>query len=392
MKVSDIPTCYACRACEDICPHDALQFKKDTLSGILFPVIDDKSCLNCSACYVKCITKLDSAEPRKAYILESKEMNDLMQCSSGGAFYEIAALFIDNYGGYVFGAEYDQELNICHNMYNNKEGIKRFRKSKYVQSITDGIFPSIREKLESGEYVLFSGTPCQVAGLRKYLKKKYDTLFTIDLICTGVMAPSIYYKFLSQYNINEIDYFDWRYKHSEPDGKFNIMDSAMIMKDGSIQQNKGTTQLKRLYGKKIGYKQSCYTCEYASIRRYGDITLGDYWSEKSFFRNEVNKGSSAVIVNTEKGKIILDKLLSKIDLYIAEIDIQKIINQNPALTKPTSCPNKNSNFWNDFSKGKDIKFLLNKYTKDRITGRLKMAIADVLPESIVRMIQAIKRK
>lgn len=388
-RIDKVTRCYACHGCEDSCKKNAIQFARNDISGISFPTIDNELCSNCSACYMRCTQEIMSNRPKSSYVLETKNGNDLLAASSGGAFYEIAVLFINKYQGSVYGVEYDQDLMAHHNRYDNENDIKRFRKSKYISSDIDGIFSQIKEELRSGSFVLFSGTPCQTVGLKKYLAGECNHLFTIDLICTGVLAPSIYRKLMRLYDSVENKHFDWRYKRETDFGEWNLNDSALVCEQGVIQ-DENIIRIKRLFGKKIGYKRSCYDCEYARINRYGDITLGDYWSHKSLFHDAPNRGTSVVIINTERGKQLFDGL-DKEKVSFAEIELQKIIDQNPALSKASVCPVNNYKFWKEFcAPDCDIKYLLKKYTKNTMIGRIKMGIGRFIPSSVMQKIHNLR--
>lgn len=198
-KIVDDNMCYGCGACENVCPQNCIRMEYDQY-GFLHPIIDEASCIDCKLCQKRCIalsesTGIDILKDNK-YIGINKDRNVQLNSSSGGAFTAIAESLGN--GNTIFcGAKFNSQMMVVHGWTNDVKQLAQFRKSKYVQSKTDVIYKQIKEFLEAGKRVVFSGTPCQVAGLYASLGKSYEELFTIDLICTGVSSPGLFQKYVN---------------------------------------------------------------------------------------------------------------------------------------------------------------------------------------------------
>lgn len=381
-NILEVKTCYSCRGCMNICNSDAIRFEKNQY-GISCPKIIESRCTECSLCIRKCEQHITMRQPEECILVETKEERELLLASSGGAFYKLADIFLKREKSIVYGAMYDENMVVVHAPAYTIHETEKFRKSKYVQSEMGTCFQEIEGALISGQNVLFSGTPCQVSGLLKYLSVDYDNLVTIDLMCTGVMIPVIFSNFLDLYKQRNVTSFDWRYKHQLKDSSWNIMDSSLIIA-GERYQDRMTTLIKKLYGKGYGYMDSCYQCRFATVERCSDITLGDFWGEKSVFGYRPNRGTSAVLLNTEKGQRLFQQI-HKSEIRSRPVELSELTKQNPSLCRPKQCPIKNKRFLDELQ-CKDIRKLLVKYTRNRFFSSVKMTLAVILPAQFVKSI------
>lgn len=199
MKIKEImidKKCSGCMACVNICPKDAIKIKR--IDGFEYPYIDDKICIKCGKCNISCPIINNHEEKKysqKVYAAKNKNTEIRMNSSSGGVFTLIAEWILDN-NGVVFGAKFNEKMQVVHDYAETKEGLAVLRGSKYVQSQIGISYKKVKEFLESGKKVLFTGTPCQVEGLLSFLGKKYDNLYTQDIICHGVPSPLVWKKYI----------------------------------------------------------------------------------------------------------------------------------------------------------------------------------------------------
>lgn len=312
--------CVGCRSCEQKCPKKCISIRPDK-EGFLYPVVDSDSCIGCKVCINSCpaINKPQKRQPISVYALKNKDKKRILSSASGGASDVFAGYIIDN-GGVVYGCAYDKDMSVKHIEVTGKDGLKRIQSSKYVQSDIGDSYTRAKERLDSGKMVLFTGTPCQVAGLYAFLgNKEYDKLYTVDLICHGVPSPLLFKKYLAYQEDmlkEKIVSFDFRSKEKRG------WATQYLLKT----QNKSKSRTLKLdrYGKHFMdgdcYRESCYTCPYSDIKRVSDITVGDFWGiDKSHPEFSSALGVSSVLVNTKKGQILSDSISRYADITKATV-------------------------------------------------------------------------
>lgn len=330
--------CYGCRACEKICPKSAISIKPNS-EGFIYPILDLDKCVDCGMCHNVCPYDNPPIEhsPIKAFAFQYHNNIKLLKSSSGGAFPAMADYILSK-GGYVCGCIYNNNKEAIHVVSNHSDVVALMSGSKYVQSDLLNVYPEIKKLLDGRQLVLFSGTPCQVAGLLNYLKKTYDNLFTVDLICHGVPSPLLLKRYLDSYK-NEV--VDLQFRDKMRNGWCS---------QGSIKIKYGSKKykIKRIspYNDSYYYyyylrnsvsRISCYSCAFATRHRISDITIGDYWNIQDIIP-ELNKakGVSAVLANTNKGVSLIDKI--KNDAILYETSIDDIVKGNGNLQKPCEMP------------------------------------------------------
>lgn len=330
--------CTGCTACMNVCPKNAIQMREDE-EGFLYPKVDEKKCIDCKLCQKVCECNKDKKEKSlQAYGLKLKDLEARKSSSSGGAFTALSD-YILNCSGIVYGAAFDEKFNVIHKRAENQMQRDELKKSKYVQSDLKNIFKDIKQDLESGKTVLFTGTPCQVDGLKRYLYNVDITnLYTCDLICHGVPSPKVYKDYLNYITNNgkkEIKKFDFR------DKKYGW---GSCYETYEYSNNKKNTDLKyrEIFYSDFALRTSCYECNYSNLNRVSDITIGDFWGiEKKNINFKDTYGVSLIIINSQKGKELFEKIKSCIE-YI-KVDINDSLQHN--LVKPTEKPKEREEFW-----------------------------------------------
>ena len=268
--------CVGCRSCEQSCPKHCISFVEDK-EGFLYPEVDDKKCIECKICLKVCPcenAKLHRSTPKKVWAWKSTKSADVMRSASGGAA-DSAAKTVLEMNGVVYGAAYDEKFVVSHIEVTDDEDRKKIQSSKYVQSDLKDCYTKIKKRLTQNRKVLFTGCPCQVAGLYAFLGGDKNNLYTIDLICHGVPSPKFlkrYLEYQSEKNGGQVNYLNFRSKDKKGW-------STRI----KIKTKKKTMEMPLVldrYGKHFMegdcYRESCYQCEFANINRVGDITVGDF--------------------------------------------------------------------------------------------------------------------
>lgn len=361
--------CTGCTACASVCPTGSISMKEDR-EGFLQPHINTKTCIFCHRCEKTCpiITpKMISSDfDTQAYIAINKDEDVRMMSSSGGIFHAFAKWTIEQ-GGVVFGARFNDQWEVVHDYTETIEGIGPFMRSKYVQSRIGDTFKQAKQFLEAGRQVLFVGTPCQIGGLKAYLKKDFDNLFSMDFICHGVPSPRVWREYLSRLKTgtksDRIVGINFRDKKN---GWINFQ--PVIETDSStIRKNMMDDTYFRGFLKDIYQRKSCYDCRFKLSHRNSDITLADAWGVQYFYPEMYDdKGTSLVLAHSEFGYTILSE---RDELIIKEIGIEAPLYYNPSLNKSVAYPQRRKAFFAAFSMG--LHYLANHYIdKDPAVIRL----------------------
>lgn len=338
--------CCGCGACMNICPAHAISFVENNV-GFLFPHIDDKKCTGCGLCKTVCAFQNIEEEnrPLSTYVASNQNREVSKFSASGGVFAAIASAVLKE-KGMVFGAVLDEKINPVHVCIDNINDLKPMQGSKYVQSYIGWSYSEVKKLLNEGKQVLFSGTPCQVAGLKGYLKKDYDNLLTVDIVCHGVPNSKFFKEYIASLE-NKLDGKVVEFKFRDKSIGWGKNGRAFFEKNGRIYSKKIYASESPYYACFLGdisFRESCYICKYASNKRPADISLGDFWGiEKEhpeLLKNRTfseHNGISVVIANTEKGKMFLKKCK---ELKLVETEFSKASNGNPQLREATIMPKK----------------------------------------------------
>ena len=313
--------CCGCSACEQICPKSCISFKKDE-EGFLYPEKDASTCIDCGLCEKVCpfsdnYTETTNTDPE---VYAAYDESSRTRSSSGGIFYTLAKYVIEEKRGWVFGAAFADHFQLQHIGVNNMQDVEKLRGSKYLQSKMGDTFLQIKRLLTDGVFVLFVGTPCQVAGLRAFLRKPFDNLFTADLVCHGTPSQQMF-----DYHINYLErkhkakLTSYKFRYEDGWGGCEICDFANPEKHKMLPTYELSPYLYSfMYA--LTYRYSCYNCRFAKIPRQGDITLADYWGVKEFFPQvNAEKGVSLVLINSQHGLDIWNAVESQCISYKSNI-------------------------------------------------------------------------
>lgn len=361
IEIVEKSDCVGCEACVQRCPKQCIVMKEDA-EGFLYPQIDIEKCIDCGLCERVCPV-INQGEPRKplvAYAAKNQDESVRLSSSSGGVFTALAEYVIAQ-GGVVFGARFDESWNVVHDYVETIEGLSAFRGAKYVQSRIGQSFLRAETFLKQGRMVLFSGLPCQITGLKKFLRKDYDNLITVELFCHGVPSPMVWKRFLEE----EVAIPHIRLK------SISFRDKVSGWKNYSFfysQEDANGVQLHRMpFAKNLfmrGFladlylRPSCYHCPAKQFKSGSDLTIGDYWGVKLAHPElDDDKGVSAVLVNTDRGAAIL-QAVQQVSLYASTFE--NVVKCNPALMKSAQEPAKRPLFFE----------LLNQYKVSEIVVKL----------------------
>lgn len=336
LNTNDYASCYGCRACEHICPKNAIAMVQNE-EGFLYPKLDESKCIRCGLCQKACpydSAKLENKEPLCVYAAQYKNREALQKSSSGGIFSAVADYVLERNGA-IAGCIFNEKFEPIHVVTKDKDTIKKMQGSKYVQSDIQYTYPQIKELLGKGTLVLFSGTPCQIEGLKKYLQKDYENLITMDLICHGVPSPKLLSAYLESERRNKGTVTDLKFRNKERNGWCSRGNISYKDKIKTISPFNNSYYY--YYLKNNVNRMSCYSCKYSSTDRVGDISIGDYWNLEDVLPNIDTKwGYSVVLVNSQKGKDLIENIKSSLILY--ETDLHSAVKGNGNLSEPCEMP------------------------------------------------------
>ncbi len=342
--------CCGCAACYSICPTRCITMMKD-MDGFLYPVVDKSSCVNCGLCKKVCPMLQMNKENRKdleeAYGLIHNDSLILKSSSSGGLFTALAQAIFDK-GGCVFGAAFSNDfMRVQHIMTENLEELKVLRGSKYIQSDVGNSYKEVKEQLKNDRVVLFTGTPCQTAGLKLYLGHDYDNLFLVDIICHGTPSPLLWQKYLLFISDNNMSHkvVSVNFRNKEKGWQQYGMEICFENGDRYYRTLHEEPYMK-LFLKDYCLRESCYQCQVKATGPISDITIGDFWGvEQTEIKMDIFEGISLALVHTEKGKKLLKE--TKANMQCMKTDYNLAINKNPSFCHSVCKPLERVSFFDD---------------------------------------------
>jgi len=357
--------CYGCNACADICSFGAITMEEDR-EGYLYPVVDKSKCTDCGQCYKTCIRrnpKLVEYEPSypKAYCAYNKEDKVRRDSSSGAIFPILARHVIEEKQGVVVGVRFDENMKAVSDMAETMEEAKAFSGSKYVKSDFRGMFPRIKEQLKKGRYVLYTGLPCECAGLRGYLRKDYDNLLVCELLCHSAPSPKAFDKYINYLGKeNHSRVVDIKFRDKEKGWKQSDSNTVVTFENGTRKvERTAENPYYRTFVNCTMSRSCCCSCNYTYNNRVGDFTIGDLWGvKKSAPEMNDNKGINLLLVNNPKAGSLLQVLQDK--MRLKQSTMKEVFIKNHQ--KPTKDMRQRTAFFNELDE-KPIEELLEKYKK-----------------------------
>lgn len=354
MEIRQKKDCTGCRACGLICPVNCITYESDD-EGFLVPLVDEDKCIECKLCLKRCPQnkELDinnikgTNSDQKVFALKLKSEDELYESASGGGFSAIAKSIL-NQGGIVFGCAFNEKVVANHKSIKSVDELYLLKSSKYVQSDTNDTFDEAKIYLDEGKKVLYSGTPCQIAGLYAYLNKDYENLITVDLVCHGVPSPGLfseYIKSIEEENKQKVTNYNFRYKGRNGHGLSGKCIKIQL-ENKCIKKMDLCDSYCRAFLKGVCSRECCYRCKYANTNRIADITLGDFWGIE-IVKPEVDtsKGISVFIANSDKGKNMIPRIEEYAFIYESNINEAKSENYN--LNRSSKRPELRDSFYKD---------------------------------------------
>lgn len=390
----DKKDCCGCGACMNICAHHAISMQEDQY-GFLYPHIDPEVCVNCGLCKMVCNYQNHDVEhiPLQTYAAIGKDIQLTRKSTSGGIFASIAKEFLEE-GGYVCGASFDDDYNVKHIIISKTNDLDKLQGSKYLQSSIGDSYCEVKKLLIKGEKVLFSGTPCQVDGLYGFLRKSYDNLTTIDIVCHGVPNSRMfhdYLNYLEKKNNGTISSFVFRDKELGWGCHGKVVFDTPSGKIEKKQWESSTSYIHYFRGGWI-YRENCYHCKYACEHRPADITLGDFWGIEKAHPEYLGKGGwneedglSLVVANTDRGVDWIKKSQGAVEYRPSTFD--KASARNGNLKHPTPMPSSRSFILDTYRNGgwDAIECEFKKLGWRRYTTQIKK----LLPKGVKRFLKHI---
>ena len=377
--ITEKQNCTGCSSCSNICPNYCLEMKSDS-EGFWYPSLDAAKCVTCDLCKKACpmLQRTEVKNEPLAYACRSIDQSVRLASSSGGIFTLLAEQIISN-RGVVFGASFNKNFAVMHSYVETMEKLEALRGSKYVQSKIGLSYKLVKEFLEQGKQVLFTGTPCQIAGLKSYLQQDYDNLFCVDIICHGVPSPKVWQKYVV-YRGNCSGALIQRISFRRKDeGWKRYSVSVSFENDTEYLQTHDKDLYMRAFLQDVCLRPSCYSCDFKTLNRQSDITLADFWGIQNVLPEmDDDLGTSLVLLNSSSGKKMFEDIKNRISYK--EVDLNQAITYNPAAVKSAMQNPKRRSFFNELERLPFNK-LVNKYCSDSAIVRTKR-----IAQSVARVI------
>lgn len=382
MKILDNKQeCCGCFSCYNSCPVNAIEIKVDD-EGFKYPVVKEDSCIHCNKCKQTCpvLKNIDENSYEEAYIAYAIDYEERMCSSSGGAFAVFAKEILKN-GGVVCGARYNQNMEVEHGIVSTIAELQQLKGTKYVQSDMSCVYKEIKTLLKANIKVLFSGTPCQVAGLKSFLGKEYEGLTCIDLICHGVPSPEVWKDYLKNISgSKKIKFVNFRLKNIESK---TVQIAYYLDDDTFFLEDKNESLYMKGFMRNLFIRPSCFNCKFKGCHRMSDITLGDFWSAKEFYEDIADDyGNSAIVVRTKKGQDLLED--SKKCFVLRSATMKEVVTWNESFGESVKYDNMREEFykyWRKESLLSILKELTNKkieLKEKNLFSRIKKLIGNII--------------
>lgn len=365
--------CCGCYACKNTCPVGAITFECDE-EGFWYPHVDEGLCVKCGKCVkvCPCVTIPKVLPVKETYACYAKDKHELMTSSSGGAFAVLAREVLRK-DGYVCGAAFDENFSVAHKVIHSEAQLNELKGTKYVQSKIGAVYSEIKTLLDQNQFVLFSGTPCQVAGLNTYLNREYNNLITVDLICHGVPSPQVWQDYLSEIsegkNLTEVSFRNKEKGISSPTMDFLFDDGS------SIKTSVTDNPYYKGFVNNYYLRPSCFECKFKGMNRCSDITIGDFWAVKEYYPDFASEyGNSAVVIRSDKAQHLIDNIIQK--LNIIWVNEKHLSVWNDCLVKSTEKTEFKTDFYDKKYSSNCISVIVNDIEKLRESKRRKKSLRE----------------
>ncbi len=395
IEVVDKKNCCGCSACVQKCPKNCISFKEDG-EGFLYPEVDKAVCVDCGLCEKVCpiLHQMVECKPLGVYAARNYDEEIRKQSSSGGIF-TLLAEHIINEGGVVFGARFDDSWEVEHDYTETVEGLAVFRGSKYLQSRMEDNYKKVETFLKQERKVLFSGTPCQVAGLKRFLRKEYTNLTTVDFVCHGVPSPGVWRRYLKETitrfcenksvltdPISKADVYVENISFRDKRSGWKKYSFALTLSVANRGEVKNTVSFCETFSQNTFMKgfladlylrPSCYACAAKCGRSGSDITIADLWGAPYIIQNnDDDRGTSLILVNRDI------PFLKNISLWMQPIDYESAFTYNPAIELSARFVEKRKDFYYYFNNSESVEAIIEKFTRiplwKRVYGLMKSII------------------
>ena len=373
-QVLEKSRCTGCTACMNICPKGAITMVEDT-DGFKYPVIDQDKCVNCGLCVKTCpvLNTKENKSLNKCYVGYNKDEEVRLNSSSGGIFSLIANHILDQ-KGIVIGAAFNENNELKHIAIEKNKDLNKLMGSKYLQSDLNDIFKYIKENIKERK-ILFVGTPCQVGGLKAFIKNDYNNLICIDLVCHGVPSPKLFKKYIEELENENGNLLNYNFRDNSTG--WDTYSNTATFKDKTITEDRKQNKYMKLFLSDVALRQSCFNCNFKLGNKYSDITLGDFWGIKNHYPEMYNKsGVSAIIINTKQGEELFNNINK--DIEYKECKLEEILSGNPSLKISGKEPKTRDNFFKEMDK-LSISDLTKKYQKKiSLLSKIKRKIKSLI--------------
>lgn len=365
--LKEIKNCCGCQACAQACPKSCITMKPDK-EGFSYAVIDETVCIQCGLCEKVCPVlqkKEKKQEMPKAYGAYCRNEEIRLASSSGGVFTLLSEYVLD-LGGVVYGAAMEY-FRVKHIRVSERGGLAQLRGSKYVQSDINGTYVRAKADLEAGRTVLFTGTPCQIEGLKAFLRKDYENLIAVDIICHGVPSPLVWEKYVALREktagapATQALFRHKKYGWKEFSVSFKFSNKAEYI----CRFSEDIFMKAFLYD--LCLRPSCYQCSFKKMNRVSDLTIADFWgADEVCSEMDDDKGTSLVILHSERGEAIFRSISEQ--MRYMETDLTEALKHNPAMTRSAEKPRHRDAFMEKVHT-EDLKVLVRKYARDKLSAK-----------------------
>lgn len=384
IQIVDKQNCCGCYACYNICPTKCIHMQSD-VEGFGYPVVEIDECTECGLCEQVCPILEDKTagnyEPL-AYACINNNETIRLESSSGGLFSLIAEQVIDD-GGVVFGANFNENFEVEHSCVEIKGELEKFRGSKYVQSRIGETYKQAKQLLKSGRKALFTGTPCQIDGLKSYLGKFYSNLLCVDIVCHGVPSPGVWKKYVDYRQAKASSAAQRISFRRKDDGWKRYSVSFLFENNTEYRKTLDKDLYMRAFLKNVCLRPSCYACQFKTIHRQSDITLADFWGIDHMLPDmDDDKGTSLIFVNSKAGQAMIEQIADK--MKFKEVDINEAVKYNSAAIKSVDTNSNREKFFEELHK---LTFdeLVKKYCTDKLSIRVKRKTKAVLKKILMKV-------